>query len=477
MSIKAKQVAGVTTLVVVDRRGAERAIISRTLSRFLPARRPRRAAELLSQAIFQRARDVVPERPKRSLRRRCARTAASGRSSRRAATRPTSPTPRSSIPKGVAVARDSRPARARASRSRRTSSRSSKPRPFAQLRAVYSDRTFEVRQPLLAGDEEFGSIRIGVSTLLVQNELRDALEGGGTVVVAALVLSSLVAMLLSQWMLRPIHVIQSGLSRLGRGELDVRLDLPEQEFKDLGSSFEAVSAQLAAGRGLATGAEGRRCRTAGADFESVMDNLEDAVALFSPRGEVIFSNPAMRALGDRRTCPERTRSVSSSSARWRRASRPGPLSIALPRGGRPARPTRSRSGTAASVAGRRRNRSRHRAAAGLPRDRGHEPPVPRRDAGRAQRRLPEPGALDAELLAQAGGARPADGRRRARGEEPAQRDDDSPRAAEAEARARCASRSSCRRQAAGPARRSTSPSTSTSSRARSSGSTRSSTGS
>ena len=54
--------------------------------------------------------------------------------------------------------------------------------------------------------------------------------------------------------------------------------------------------------------------------------------------------------------------------------------------------------------------------------------------------VPEPGAVDAELLAQAGGARPADGRRRARGEEPAQRDDDSPRAA--------ASRSSSRQLAA-----------------------------
>ena len=54
-------------------------------------------------------------------------------------------------------------------------------------------------------------------------------------------------MLLAQWMLRPIHVIQSGLTRLGRGELDVRLDLPEgEEFKDLGTSFEAVSAQLSA---------------------------------------------------------------------------------------------------------------------------------------------------------------------------------------------------------------------------------------
>jgi signal transduction histidine kinase len=105
----------------------------------------------------------------------------------------------------------------------------------------------------------------------------------------ALIISTLVAMVLAQWMLRPIHVIQSGLSRLGRGELDVRLDLPGQEFRDLGSSFEAVSAQLQAVRS-------KELPVASTDFESVMENLEDAVALFSPQGELVFSNAAMRAL-------------------------------------------------------------------------------------------------------------------------------------------------------------------------------------
>src|SRR5262249_38889833 len=45
---------------------------------------------------------------------------------------------------------------------------------FALLRAVRPDRIYEIRQPLLFGDEhpqEFGSIRIGVSTILVKNEL------------------------------------------------------------------------------------------------------------------------------------------------------------------------------------------------------------------------------------------------------------------------------------------------------------------
>ena len=89
-----------------------------------------------------------------------------------------------------------------------------------------------------------------------------------TIALAALLISSLVAMLLAQWLLRPIHVIQSSLSRLGRGELDVRLDLPEQEFKDLGNSFDAVSAQLAAMGGRAEQAERARCAPAAAPTTS-----------------------------------------------------------------------------------------------------------------------------------------------------------------------------------------------------------------
>src|SRR5205823_10187908 len=69
---------------------------------------------------------------------------------------------------------------------------------------------------------------------------------------------------------------------------DVRLDLPEAEFKDLGSSFDAVSAQLSESRA--------KSLTKANDFESVVSNLEDAVALFSPEGRPMLSNPAMSSV-------------------------------------------------------------------------------------------------------------------------------------------------------------------------------------
>ncbi len=164
---------------------------------------------------------------------------------------------------------------------------------WRQLWFVFEERRYELREQILAGNDPFGAIRIGVSTLFVRNEILKALTNFGYTALIALAISTMVATLLAQWMLRPIHVIQSGLTRLGRGELDVRLDLPGQEFADLGSSFEAVSAQLAAVRNNALPAVSASTAT---EFESVMENLEDAVALFSPEGELMFSNAAMRAL-------------------------------------------------------------------------------------------------------------------------------------------------------------------------------------
>src|SRR6185295_15370846 len=102
-----------------------------------------------------------------------------------------------------------------------------------------------------------------------------------------------------------------------------------EEFKDLGNSFEAVSAQLAAmGKG-SQASEGTLRAGAGADCESVMENLEDAVALFSPGGEMNFTNAAMRALRFQ-DLPEThpARQLVARTLSSHRSS--GPVSVALP---------------------------------------------------------------------------------------------------------------------------------------------------
>ena len=160
-----------------------------------------------------------------------------------------------------------------------------------QLRVMYSQegRTLEVRQPMTLGDEAFGSIRIGISTLLMRQELDAALRPALWTAAVALGVAVFVAALLAQLLLRPIHVIRSGLTRLGQGEFGVTLDLPPgDEFGELGTFFNTVSRRLSADRD-ALADETKHSHSA-------VEDLDDAVALFNPSGELLFSNPAMQPM-------------------------------------------------------------------------------------------------------------------------------------------------------------------------------------
>jgi signal transduction histidine kinase len=160
--------------------------------------------------------------------------------------------------------------------------------PVRQLRGVWEQRSYEVTQPLLLGDEQFGSIRIGVSTVLIWRGLTDAAGRIAAIAGSAIVLAIAFSWLLARRFLRPIHVLQSGIARLGQGEEDVRLDLPEEDFKDLGTSFNALSQSVSTVRSQLV-EQARRA-------ESVVEKLEDAVAIVGPHGDVVFVNPAMKSL-------------------------------------------------------------------------------------------------------------------------------------------------------------------------------------
>jgi signal transduction histidine kinase len=158
-----------------------------------------------------------------------------------------------------------------------------------QLRTIYArdGRTLEARQQMVLGDQPFGSIRIGVSTVLMRQELDASLRPAVNIALASLLIAVMVAAVLAQLFLRPINVIRSGLTRLGKGEFGVTLDLPPgDEFGDLGTFFNTVSQQLSADRSLLAGQK--------ANLQSAVEHLEDAVALFNPSGELLFSNPAMQ---------------------------------------------------------------------------------------------------------------------------------------------------------------------------------------
>jgi signal transduction histidine kinase len=158
---------------------------------------------------------------------------------------------------------------------------------LAQIRAIYADRTLEIGLPLQLGDAPFGAIRIGLSPVLIRNDLSEALLPMAWTTLLVSSVSLAIGLLLARRVLRPIHVINSGLIRLGRGETGVTIDLPpEEELQGLGEAFKAVGDQLAA----------RTPSDPLARIESFVEQLEDAVAILNAQGNLLFANSAMRTM-------------------------------------------------------------------------------------------------------------------------------------------------------------------------------------
>src|SRR5882672_1813602 len=286
VGIKAKQIAGVTAIVglaVVMLSAVHVARLARVVLRESQAR-----GELLANTIFHRAREVVVASngdPYASLRsdpglRAMLESSIYGESVTDAAILDRQGIVRASSD----PAQEGKPLQSRGDLASLVASDA-----VEQLRVIYSQegRTMEVRQQMVLGDEPFGSIRIGVSTVLMRQEVDASLRPALNIALASLLIAVIVAALLAQLFLRPINVIRSGLTRLGKGEFGVTLDLNrDDEFGELGTFFNTISQQLSADRSLLAGQK--------ANLQSAVEHLEDAVALFNPSGELLFSNPAMQ---------------------------------------------------------------------------------------------------------------------------------------------------------------------------------------
>jgi signal transduction histidine kinase len=117
---------------------------------------------------------------------------------------------------------------------------------LAQVRTIYADRSLDVILPLQLGDAPFGTIRVGLSPVLIRNDLSTALWPMLWTTALVSCVALLLGLVLARRILRPIHIINSGLMKLGRGETIAGIDLPaDEELDGVGDSFKAISEKLA----------------------------------------------------------------------------------------------------------------------------------------------------------------------------------------------------------------------------------------
>ena len=165
-----------------------------------------------------------------------------------------------------------------------------------QLQLVYNQPTvYDVRMPLHLNGAPFGTIRVGVSTVFLRNELTPRLHRAVIFSVSAILLSLVLAAGLSHLALGPLESLSRRLDSVTAGEGDADAIVAEHEHSH--DEYGLVSLKIAH--------IGRQMRDAKEIFsalkdnvDQIMANLQDGLMLFTRDSRVVLVSASVeRFLG------------------------------------------------------------------------------------------------------------------------------------------------------------------------------------
>jgi PAS domain S-box-containing protein len=167
-------------------------------------------------------------------------------------------------------------------------------------------KIFELDSPFSNANRPFGEVRVVLNVGLLVNEISPSLWTSGTIVLLAVVVSTMLAAILSRATLAPLQDIAAQLDRIQAGQFDV----PSPELKGIGGSGDelgAVSRKITQVGQQLRGVH-EIFSTMRENMNSVMAGLEDGLLLFtrdsravmiSPAAEKFLGQPAGQFLGRR----------------------------------------------------------------------------------------------------------------------------------------------------------------------------------
>lgn len=160
-----------------------------------------------------------------------------------------------------------------------------------QLRILYGPpAVYNVSLPFNVGPSPFGTIRIGLSTALLRDEISPGLESAGWVALAAIILSTLLAAVISRISLAPLERISAQLDKISAGEFDLEPVARTDELGQVSTKISRIGQQLRDVREVFS--------TLRENLNQVMTGLEDGLLLFNAEGRVVLVSPsAERFLG------------------------------------------------------------------------------------------------------------------------------------------------------------------------------------
>jgi len=151
-------------------------------------------------------------------------------------------------------------------------------------------RVFEIDLPFINGKDPFGEVRVMLDSGFLLNEIKPSLYRSGIIVLAALIISTLLAALVSGATLAPLRDISAQLDRLTSGQFDA----PSPEVKSLGENPDelgVVSRKISQVGQQLRGVH-EIFSTMRENMNSVMAGLEDGLLLFTRDGRAVMVSPA-----------------------------------------------------------------------------------------------------------------------------------------------------------------------------------------
>jgi PAS domain S-box-containing protein len=164
---------------------------------------------------------------------------------------------------------------------------------FEQVRTLYGPpQVYEDSLPFALNSEPFADIRIGLSSALIRNEILPGLRSAGYYALGSVLLSTLLAFVVSRASLAPIDRISAQLDRISAGEFDLEPVKRGDEFGAVSTKIIGIGKQLRDVREIFS--------TLRENLDQVMSGLEDGLLLFNPAGRAVLVSPSVeKFLGDR----------------------------------------------------------------------------------------------------------------------------------------------------------------------------------
>jgi len=151
-------------------------------------------------------------------------------------------------------------------------------------------QVYELDLPFTNGDQPFGEVRVVVSSGLLLNDISSSVRKFGTIVLLALVISTLVAAVVSRATLAPLSDISAQLDRISAGQYDAPAPVARaftggsDELGQVSRKITQVGQQL---RGVH-----EIFSTLRENMDSVMAGLEDGLLLFTRDARAVMVSPA-----------------------------------------------------------------------------------------------------------------------------------------------------------------------------------------